>query len=103
MNSLARDFALNFAQEAPLEFGQTFTYTKVFLGKLDGEFVTLENYLNGRFGKHVNNTGDIFGDESELNMKAETFVHYSCVPSAKQLMIVDTQGVNYSILFPTQR
>lgn len=75
MDSLARNFAIKFALEAPPEFGQTFTYTKVFLGKLDGEFVTLENYLNGRFGKHIN-TGDIFGDGSELNMKAETFVHY---------------------------
>ena len=91
---------MNFAREAPLEFGQAFTYNKVFLGKLDGEFVTLENYLDGRFGKHVNNTGDIFGHESELNMKAETFVHYSYVASAKQLMIVDIQGVNYSLSDP---
>lgn len=101
MNSVARNFAMNFARKAPPEFGQTFTYTMVFLGKLDGEFVTLKNYLNGRFGKHINNTDDIFGNGSELRMKAETFVHYSYVLSAKQLMIVvDIKGVNYSLSDP---
>ena len=33
-------------------------------------------------------------------MKAETFVHYSYVKSAKQLMIVDIQGVNYALCDP---
>lgn len=95
MNSLARNFAMKFAREAPPEFGQTFTYTKVFLGKLDDEFVTLENYLHGRFGKYINNTGDIYGEGSDaVSTKVETFVHYSYVASAKQLMIVDIQGVN---------
>lgn len=100
MNSLARNFAMKLALDAPVEFGQTFTYTKVYLAKLNGEFVTLESYLNGTFQKYINNTGDIFGDGSELSMKAETFVHYSYVASAKQLMIVDIQGVNYALCDP---
>lgn len=100
MNSLARNFAMKFGPEAPAEFGQTFSYTKVYLGKLNGEFVTLENYLNGTFQKCINNTGDIFGDGSELSMKAEAFVHYSYVASEKQRMIVDIQGVNYSLCDP---
>lgn len=64
----------------------------MFLGKLDDEFLTLMNYLNGRFGKHINNTGNFFGDGGKLTMKAKTLVHYSYVASAKQLMIVDVQG-----------
>ena len=80
--------------------GQTFSYTKVYLGNLNGEFVTLENYLDRTFQEYINNTGDIFGDGSELSMKAEAFVHYSYVASAKQLMIVDIQGVNYSLCDP---
>lgn len=55
----------------------------------------MENYLNGTFQKYIKNTVDIFGDGSKLSMKAEAFVHYSYVASAKQLMIVDIQGVNY--------
>ena len=100
MNSLARNFAMKFGLDTPEEFGQTFSYTKVFLGKLNGEFVTLENYLNGTFQNYIKNTGDIFGDRRELSMKAEAFVHYSYVASAKQLMILDIQGVNYSLWDP---
>lgn len=91
MNSLARNFVMKLALDAPAEFGQTFSYTKVYLGKLSGECVTLESYLNGTFEKYINNTGDISGVGSELSMKAE---------SAKQLMIVDIQGVNYALCDP---
>lgn len=100
MNSLARNFAMKLALDAPAEFGQTFSYTKVYLGKLNGECVTLESYLNCTFQKYINNTGDIFGIGSEQSIKAETFVHYSYVKSAKQLMIVDIQGVNYALCDP---
>lgn len=100
MNSLERNFAVKFGLDAPAEFGQTFSYTKVYLGKLNGEFVTLESYLNGTFQKYINNTGNIFGEGSELSMKAESFVHYSYVASAKQLTIVDIQGVNYAVCDP---
>ena len=60
----------------------------------------MENYLNGTFQKYIKNTGDIFGDGSELSMKAEAFVHYSYVASEKQRMIVDIKGVNYSLCDP---
>lgn len=53
MNSLARNFAMKFGLDTPAEFGQTFSYTKVFLGKFNGEFVNLENYLNGTFQKYI--------------------------------------------------
>ena len=100
MNSLAQNFTMKLALDAPAEFGQTFSYTKVYLGKLNGECVTLESYLNGTFQKYINNTGDIFGIGSEQSIKAETFVHYSYVKSVKQLMIVDIQGVNYALCDP---
>ena len=100
MNSLARNFAMKLAMDAPVEFGQTFSYTKVYFGKLNGECVTLESYLHGTFQKQINDTGDIFSVGSELSMKAETFDHYSYVTSAKQLMIVDIQGVNYALCDP---
>ena len=65
MNSLARNFAKNLELEKPQEFGDTFSYTKVYFGKLNGECVTVENFLDGttRFSKYVNNTGDIYHDE----------------------------------------
>jgi hypothetical protein len=35
-------------------------------------------------------------DASELNLKAETFVHYTFQKSNQQLMVTDIQGINYS-------
>lgn len=47
MNLLARKFAKNLELEKPQEFGDTFSYTKVFLGKLNGEYVTVKKFLDG--------------------------------------------------------
>ena len=50
MNALACNFAQNLDLERPiLEYGQTFTYTKVYYSSFNGEFVTLENFLEGTF------------------------------------------------------
>ena len=47
MNSLAGNFAKNLELEKPKEFGDTFSYTKVYFGKLNGECVTVEKFLDG--------------------------------------------------------
>ena len=47
MNSLARNFAKNLELEKPKEFGDTFSYTKAYFGKLNGECVTVEKFLDG--------------------------------------------------------
>ena len=77
INSLARNLALQMSLDAPEQFGDTFTYTKVYFGKINGEVITLEKYLDGNFEKHINNTGEIY-TESELGKKCEAFVHYTC-------------------------
>ena len=69
MNALARSFALTLANEGPVEYGKVLCFTKVYFGRLYGEFATLENYLEGDFQKHVNNTGDVYGD-SDLAFKS---------------------------------
>jgi hypothetical protein len=102
MNALARNFAQNMAMEAPaIEFGQTFSYSKVFFTSLHDEFVTLEHYLEGTFAKYINNTGDICTDDiDDISLKAESFVHYTYARSDKQLMVLDIQGVNYNLCDP---
>ena len=75
MNALARNFCLVLAREVLVEYGQVLNYTKVYFGKLYGEFVTLEDYLEGKFQKYVNSSGEIFG-KSELTLEAESFCHY---------------------------
>ena len=76
MNALARNLAMKLAADTPADFGKTFTYNKVYFGKLNGEFITLESFLCGTFEKHINNTGEICGNGSEVSIKACTFVHF---------------------------
>ena len=99
MNALSRNFAIMQANEAPVEYGPPLCYTKVYFGKLYGECITVENYLEGEFQKYINNTGDVFGD-SELTMKAEAFSHFTYQKSGQQLMVVDIQGVGHQLFDP---
>ena len=99
MNALVRNFSLTLSSEAPVEYGQVLSYTKVYFGKLYGEFVTLEDYLEGEFQKYVNNTGEIFG-KSELTLKGESFCHYTYERSGQQLIVLDIQGVDHSLFDP---
>ena len=101
-NLVAHNFVKNLELEKPQEFVDTLSYTKVYLGKLNGEYVTVENFLDGStpFSKYVNNTGDIYSDGSEFSLKAETFVHYTYVKSGKKLMVVDIQGKRYCLCDP---
>lgn len=100
MNALARNFALQLDAEAPVEYGSTLSYNKVYFGKLYGQCVTVENYMEGTFEKHVNNTGVVCGDGDALSCKAESFSHYTYAKSGKQLMVVDIQGVDYTLCDP---
>jgi len=69
------------------------------VGKLYGECITVEKYLEGEFQKYINNTGDVFGG-SELTMKAEAFSHFTYQKSGQQLMVVDIQGVSHQLFDP---
>ena len=101
MHALARHFAQMMHNEAPLEYGDTFTYTKLYYGKLNDEAVTVEQFIPGKFTKYINNTGDILvKDDSVTALKAESFAHYSHVKSGEQLIVVDLQGVGYCLFDP---
>ena len=94
MYALAHHFAQMMHNEAPLEYGDTITSTKLYYGKLNDEAVTVERFIDGT--KYVNYTGDIFvKDNSTVALKAESFAHYSFCKSDEQLMVVDLQGVRY--------
>ena len=64
------------------EFGETFKYTKVYLGRsCDGQLVTVEPYMEGEFVKYINNDGEIILKGSEISAKAEAFAHFTYVKS----------------------
>ena len=77
LNALAHNFAQSVASEfQDAEFGEVFSYGKLYYSSLNGEPVTLENHLDGVFENFVNSTGELCvtpTDASELSLKAETF------------------------------
>ena len=101
MHALARHFAQMMHNEAPLEYGETFMYTKLYYDKLNDEAVTIEQVIEGKFTKYINNTGEILvNDNSSIALKAESFAHYSYVKSDEQLIVVDIQGVGFCLFDP---
>ena len=107
MHYLARNFAARLRQELQSRdnlvlFGETLRYNKIFWGKLDAnEYVTVEEYVEGSFVKHINNNGHICGDTSSpVCNKAECLAHYSFERSNKEIMVVDIQGCDYFLFDP---
>ena len=67
MHLLARNFASqltsSLALEAAIKFGETFRYRNVYYGKTkEGECVRIEEFIDGKFRKYLNNTGLLCGD-----------------------------------------
>ncbi len=107
MHSLARNFTARLQKEivttADLvdKFGPVFKYNQIYFGMCTGECVTIEEFIPGIFDKHINNTGDVCGDEElDICQKAQCFVHYTYERSEKQLMVIDIQGCGYTLCDP---
>ena len=106
MHHLAQNFAMEI--EAKIEkgdllgvFGPTLKYKNIYLGKMNGESVSVEEFVEGTFTKYINNDGLPCGNiEEDLHKKAECLSHYSYVHSKKQVMVVDIQGAGYNMFDP---
>lgn len=106
MHLLARNFALQLEekikQNGISSFGEVFKYKMIYFGKTDQEeYVTIEEFIDGRFTKYLNNTGLLCVDGSDtLGQKAECLAHFSYEKSEKKLMLVDVQGNGYKLFDP---
>ena len=92
MHNLARNFAAQLTQlvlDQDLRdlFGETCSY----LGKLsDAEFVTVEEFVQGKMGELVNNYGTPCGNKEDVMLqKAECLVHFSYEKSNYQVMLLN--------------
>lgn len=68
------------SEDIQVEYGNTFKYSEVFMGKTDtGDYVTIEEFIPGDFGKHINNNGEVCSkdEESEVYLKSQSLVHFS--------------------------
>lgn len=108
MHMLAKNFADQLAQKVHkdglIEFGQALQYGKVYFGKEieNGEFVTVEEYIEGDFVKYINNNGMVLGvgAENKLVQKAECLAHFSYEKSTHTLMVLDIQGTCHKLYDP---
>lgn len=73
------------------------------LGKIteEQEYVPVEEYVEGNFGKYVNNNGEICGNSGCLTEKAECLTQFSFERSNKEIIVVDIQGCG-PLLFDPQ-
>ena len=109
MHMLARNFTKTLEKELQLNgnlelYGKTLTYNKIYMGRLHGqsgdEWVTVEEYIDGKFTTYLNNTGIPCGVNSEIRQKCESLAHLSYERSHENIMVVDMQGSDHILFDP---
>ena len=84
---------------AKKDFGTNISYNKVYLVKWNGDYITVEEFIEGTFEKYINNNGDFFFILSTLiTNKAELYVHFTYERPKSQLMVLDIQGVCWACI-----
>ena len=91
------------ASDNEILFWETLSYKKIYVGTIDREYVTVEEFIDGTFYKYINNNGNISqgGNDDPLTKKAECLAHFSYERSQKEVMLLDIQGCGSS--FSTQK
>ncbi len=83
-------------------YGRFLKCNQIYYGELEsGECITLEEFIEGKFTKYMNNTGKLcVGPMNEVGQKAENLAHFSYEKSDQKLMITDIQGSGYTLFDP---
>ena len=101
MHCIAKYYATKLQKEVrSLEnYGDSFTYCNCYLATHQGKLFALEEFIEGKFVKFINNNGCIVST-SMLTNKAEAFSHYTYVKSKKSMMVLDIQGCGFRLCDP---
>ena len=101
MHAVARNITAVFTSKVPTEFGESFTFSKIYYSNLDDQNVTVEEFVPGTFQKYVNNDGKSVvpteSDNEVIYEKAQCLCHFSYVYTDKKLMLLDLQGAKYHL------
>lgn len=95
MQALAKNIAEQLrkkVQELNLskEFGEALGYKDIYLAKLNSDCFTLEEFIEGKFQKYMNNTGEVCVPSNDvITQKAECFSSFSYEISNLQHLVVD--------------
>ena len=100
--NLASQLTSSLAPDAAIKFGETFRFRNVYYGKTkERECVTIEEFIDGKFMKYLNNTGLLCGDKADpLCQKAECLAHFSHEKSKGKILLVDIQGGGFELYDP---
>ena len=105
MHALAKNIADHLSKKVQeLNVSKEFRETlklNIYLAKLDGECLTLEEFIEGKFEKYMNNTGEVcVSGDDVIGQKAECLSHFSYDISNSQLLVVDLQGSGHMLCDP---
>ncbi len=98
MQEVARYIAQKLERKAPIQFGESLQYKKVYYTTLDDQPANIEEYILGIFNKYVNNndsraaTSAMSPDEKEIFEKAQALSHFSYETTKRNIMLLDIQG-----------
>jgi hypothetical protein len=68
---------------------------------IEGETVTVEEFVSGEFVKYINNNGiPCIGENNIIGQKAQCLSHFSYQRSGAKLMVVDIQGSGNQLCDP---
>ena len=105
LHAVARSMAKQFSRRVPVQFGETFHYRKTYYSTFKDLPITVEEFVEGKFIKYINNDGKVNlnpadKNEEEIFAKAECFAHFTYVMSDKKLMLLDIQGSGFTLYDP---
>ena len=103
MHSVARSIAQSCERKVPSSFGKSFSYIKLYYSSIGNVPVTVKEYIPGMFEKYSNNNGlssKASPQSDEVIEKASCFAHFSYVHTNMQMIVLDLQGVAYTLCDP---
>ena len=90
------------ASDNEILFGETLSYKKIYVGMINWEYVTVDEFVDGAFCKYININGYISqgGNDDPLTKKAECLAHFFYERSQKEVMLLDIQGCGSCLFDP---
>ena len=93
MHAIVQKLSKMFNDAIPPDFGETFSYRKVFFTTLGNLPVTMEEVVPGKCVKYNNNDGACEvtrnGEFIEIFEKAQTLSYCTCVATGREMMLLD--------------
>jgi hypothetical protein len=71
MSSVVQVITRTFTSKVPEEFGWCFSYNNIYYTQLDGRPATIEEFVEGKFVKHINSNGTVLILAPNVKLKSK--------------------------------